>query len=104
MGEYKIPTTNYLADGYCKEINTIYEFHGDFWHGNPKKFNPNAINPVSKKTYGELYQSTQIKKKKIIELGYNYVEIWENDWCRAIKAVIKIQRLWRNYFYKNIPA
>jgi hypothetical protein len=104
LGEYRIPTTNYLADGYCKETNTIYEFHGDIWHGNPKLYNENEVNPVSKKTYGELYQFTQIKKNKIIELGYNYVEIWENDWKRAVKAVIKIQRLWRKYFYKNIPA
>ena len=34
-GEYKIPNTRLKADGYCKETNTIYEFHGDYWHGNP---------------------------------------------------------------------
>ena len=36
------------------------------------------------------------KKRDILELGYNYVEMWEYDWIRAIKAVIKIQRSWRN--------
>ena len=99
-GEYMIPTTFYKADGYCKETNTIYEFHGDIWHGNPKVFKPNDMNPVSKKTYGELYEQTQNKKKKIIELGYNYVEIWEYDWDKAIKAIVKIQKIWKKYFKK----
>jgi len=97
-GEFKIPNTRYDADGYCTENNTIYEFHGDIWHGNPKLFNSNDINPVSKISYGELYNNTQKKKQKIIAFGYNYVEIWEYDWRRAIKAVIKIQRLWRKKF------
>jgi hypothetical protein len=34
--EFIIPNTKYKADGYCKETNTIYEFHGNYWHGNPK--------------------------------------------------------------------
>jgi hypothetical protein len=101
LGEYKIPTTLYKADGYCKETNTIYEFHGDLWHGNPKKYKPNDINPLVKKTYGELYKRTQLKKEKILELGYNYIEIWEQDWIKAIKAVTKIQKIWKKKNYKN---
>ena len=42
--EFVIPNTKYKADGYCKETNTIYEFHGDFWHGNPKIFTLDEIN------------------------------------------------------------
>jgi hypothetical protein len=99
-GEYKIPSTKFKADGYCKETNTIYEFHGDLWHGNPKLYNKNNINPVSKKTFGMLYNYTQEKKAKILELGYNYVEIWEHDWRKTIKAIIKIQRIWKKYFKK----
>ena len=100
-GEYKIPETNYKVDGYCKETNTVYEFHGDFWHGNPKRFNPNDTNRITKTTFGELYQRTQKKKYKIQELGYNYVEMWEHDWKRAIKSVIKIQRMWRKKYGKT---
>ena len=40
-GEFTILNTKYKSDGYCKENNTIYEFHGDYWHGNSKIFNPN---------------------------------------------------------------
>ncbi len=46
-GEYQIPGTRYKADGYCSETNTIYEFHGDYWHGNPSKFSPTDINELN---------------------------------------------------------
>ena len=34
----------------CKETNTIFEYHGDFWHGNPKIYKPDDMNNVSKRT------------------------------------------------------
>ena len=34
-GEFAIPGTPYHADGYCVDNNTIYEFHGCFFHGCP---------------------------------------------------------------------
>ena len=43
VGEYVIPTVGYV-DGYCSSINTVYEFHGDYWHGNPKRFASEDIN------------------------------------------------------------
>ncbi len=79
-GEFKIPDTQYHADGYCAETNTIYEFHGDYWHGNPKIYAPELINEVSKKTMGELYQATLSKENRIKDLGYNLIVMWERDW------------------------
>lgn len=63
----------------------IYEFNGDFWHGNPNKYNPNEINKVSKKTFGELYNKTLEKEKFLKENGYNVIGIWESDWKKTIK-------------------
>ena len=45
-GEYLIPKTKYKADGFCKENNTIYEFHGDYWHGNPNIYKDDDINTI----------------------------------------------------------
>lgn len=67
------------VDGYCHKTNTIYEFYGDYWHGNPKKFNANDINKSVKKTFGELYNSTKNREKLIKEAGFNLITIWEND-------------------------
>lgn len=68
------------VDAYNPTINTIYEFWGDFFHGNPKVFKHSEINPKNKQTFGNLYRQTQLKRKVILEAGYNLVEIWENDW------------------------
>ncbi len=80
-GEFTIPGSMYKADGYCEETNTIYEFHGDYWHGNPKKYDPNEINKSVGKTFGELYENTLRKKEYILSLGFNYIEKWES--CQA---------------------
>jgi hypothetical protein len=78
-GEFTIPGSMYKADGYCEKTNTVYEFHGDYWHGNPKIFNPNEINKSVGKTFGELHENTLRKKEYILSLGFNYIEIWESD-------------------------
>ena len=97
IGEFSIMDTRLKADGYCKETNTIYEFLGDFWHGNPEIYDLLDINPRKNMTYLELYNETNDKKEKILKLGYNYIEIWENDWKKFIKTVINIQKI-KHYY------
>lgn len=70
---------SYKVDGF-DGINTIYEFLGDYYHGNPLIFNSNKINKSCKKTFGELYNKT-IKKFNVLKrMGYIIKYIWENDW------------------------
>jgi hypothetical protein len=95
LGEYLIPNSRYKADGYAENINTIFEFHGDFWHGNPKLYDQSKINPRIGLKFGDLYKKTIEKSKYIKDNGYNIIEIWENDWKRFIKVIIKIQKKWR---------
>ena len=80
-GEYSIPTTRYHADGYCAETNTVYEFHGDVWHGNPNVFasdeHCHPFNPHI--TAGELFTKTINRDQQICDLGYNIVVMWEAD-------------------------
>ena len=94
--EFIIPNTKYKADGYCKETNTIYEFHGNFWHGNPKIYRSEHINKRNKCTFGELYEKTMQKEKNIKELGYNLVVMWESEWNKINKSIRCLQRKWRN--------
>jgi hypothetical protein len=84
-GEYCIFGTNYKADGYHPVSNTIYEFNGNFWHGNPNIYKPDMINTVTKTTMNELYRKTIEKKEICISLGYNWVEIWEDEWDKIKK-------------------
>ncbi len=77
----QIRILNFLVDGYDPSTKTVYEFLGDFWHGNPKTHNHSTINNVTKKTYGELYDFTfNYKFKKLKENGYNVCYMWESDW------------------------
>lgn len=68
------------ADGYIPEIGTVYEFYGDYYHGNPLFYNPEGYNPHTKCTFGELYQKTMEKEKSILESGLKLVCIWEHEW------------------------
>ena len=94
-GEFNIPNTKYKADGYCKETNTIYEFHGDFWHGNPNKYLSTDINKKTGKTFGELYQNTLNKEQRIRDMRFNLITIWESDWIKLNKCVKLLQRKFR---------
>lgn len=71
--------TKYKVDGFDPETNTVYEFLGDYWHGNPEIYKPQDINPTSKKTYGELFLSTKEKINKLTCSGYKVIYIWEKE-------------------------
>lgn len=72
----------FYADGFDPKTNTIYEFHGDYWHGNPEVFDSNKMNTRTGCTFGELYQKTLNKERLLKEAGYNVVSIWENDFIK----------------------
>jgi hypothetical protein len=69
----------YSVDGYNPLTRTIYEFLGDFWHGNPARFKPENINPMNKKSYGQLRKETFERFATLEAEGYNVVYIWEKD-------------------------
>lgn len=69
----------YIVDGYDPHTNTIYEFNGDYWHGNPKLYNDNDMNSVLNKTFGELYRNTKDREEYLMKKGYNVISIWESD-------------------------
>jgi hypothetical protein len=71
-----------VVDALDPTTNTVYEFWGDFWHGNPKVYVSDKINHRRKMTFGELYEKTVERRLMIIEAGYNLIEIWENDFKR----------------------
>lgn len=81
-GEFFIPGTKFRADGFCKETNTIYEFHGDAYHGNLNRYKPDEkCHPFNKSiTAKELNDKTIEKEKFIKALGFNLITIWESDY------------------------
>lgn len=63
------------VDAFDPSTNTVYEFWGDYWHGNP-------LCPKASKSpkAEERYRKTLAKINLIKANGYNLVEIWEKDW------------------------
>ena len=95
-GEFRIPKSRYSADGYSKSTNTIYEFDGDFWHGNPAIYDSAKMHPCAKKTFGRLYASTLTKRDFIVNSGYTHRFIWETDWIRFKSTIKLLQRRYRH--------
>lgn len=83
--EHPLPNVRFRkVDGYDPTTNTVYQFHGDFYHGNPNhpKQPADKMNTLLKKTFGELYENTQRLDQEIRDAGYNLVIMWELDWRR----------------------
>jgi hypothetical protein len=74
---------------------TGYLFHGDYYHGNPRVYPKDGVNPTSKKTYGELLLRTTQHENFFRGVGWNLYIVWELDWMRGKQAVRKLQQVWR---------
>ena len=79
--EYRInlEKTFIKVDGFDTKTNTVYEFLGDYWHGNPKKYSADKINAHNKKTFGQLYKEWTDRKRLLETFGYKVVYVWWSD-------------------------
>jgi len=72
-----ISGTNYIVDAFDPVTNTVYEWNGSFWHGNPDYYDSQEFHPVIKtKTFGDLYEKTIKKQEDILNSGYNLIVKW----------------------------
>jgi|ERR1035437_3038891 hypothetical protein len=73
--------------------NTIYEFLGNYYHGNPEIYKSEEYNPTCNKTFGELYNITLKKFDVFRENGYKIKYIWENDWKKYKSGNVNIPKI-----------
>ena len=72
------------ADGYNPATKTVYEFLGDYHHGNPDMFRPGDFDsPSCRRTYGEKHAKWLRKLSELEAAGYKVVFIWERDFRAA---------------------
>ncbi|QKE50343.1 hypothetical protein F-VV10_0223 [Faustovirus] len=77
----KVGKRTYYVDGYAEATNTVYEFYGDLYHGNPIIYSPDAVSTLpGNPTYGELYNRTIAREKDLRDAGYRVIVIWEHDY------------------------
>jgi hypothetical protein len=64
---------------------TVYEFQGDYYHGNPSKFKSTDL--FHGKPYSEKWERDAAKRSHYEAAGYNYVVMWESDWVEIVKTL-----------------
>lgn len=82
-------------DIYYPDLMVAIEYQGDYWHGNPDKYEPDDIlyNGVYVQS---VWNKDDIKRKYCRDRGIKLIEIWESDFmndpketCIRIKNVIR---------------
>ena len=81
----KIEGKKFMVDAFDPIKKIVYEFYGDYWHGNPNKYRSEDINKTVKKTYGFLYKKTIEREDRLRKSGYEVVFIWESDFKKIDK-------------------
>lgn len=72
--------------GECKcdianlEKKIIIEYYGDFWHANPRLFNPDDWITLIGMSAQEKWDRDRHRNFKLRSLGYHIIIIWENEW------------------------
>jgi hypothetical protein len=74
--QYWLRDVEYSVDGFDPSTNTVYLYHGKFWHGCPDTFDPEFIHPILKVKMKQLYEQTIIWEDKIKSAGYNLIVRW----------------------------
>lgn len=92
----KIGNKTYNVDGFDPVNKIVYEYYGDFFHGNPRYFKEYDKNPKSKKTFGQLYKNTKTREGEIESAGYTVIYIWDSDFRekQQLKLGYKISPDW----------
>ena len=86
QAQLRIDNKRINPDAFDPTTNTVYEFYGDYWHGNPAIYNSDDINIINKKSFGELYKITLAREVLIKQANYNLITIWERDWKLLLRS------------------
>ena len=81
--QYYISDLHHYCDVYIPSKNTIVEFQGDYWHGNPKKYKKEELTE---------YQLEKIRKDDELrnyckDNGLRLIEVWESDFNKDKESI-----------------
>lgn len=71
------------VDGFDHDNKTVYQYHGCLWHGCPKCYDGEFINPMNKTSCDDLLQKTKDRTKRLERAGYTVIEEWECKWVKT---------------------
>lgn len=83
---------NLPVDGYDHDNKIVYEFLGDYFHGNPIRFNHDKKFSAHS-SFGDVFNKTIKKNNYIKSSGYKLVYIWESEFNSMKNMYIKNLKL-----------
>lgn len=69
------PIKNFRVDFYLKDYNLVIECDGDYWHGNPKFYNPKELGVIQLKNFDRDKRKEEMLKSNKIDI----IRFWEYD-------------------------
>lgn len=60
--------------------NKIIEYHGDYWHANPNKYNVDFFNKSSEMSAQQIWDKDMLKLETANKNGFDVLTVWENDY------------------------
>ena len=93
----------YLVDGFETSSKTIYEFLGDWYHGNPDL----KVREKYKKQQLKRYNVTMDRLSFLRSQGYTVVYIWESEYRAMLRCNQEMTRFVKDrhpLFYRKYPG
>ena len=84
----QISDTTIRVDCLLESKRRIIEFYGDYWHGNPQKFEPDDIVAI-RKVAKDVWFKDQNRTSQLQAAGYDVLIIWESEFKRNPQIVIE---------------
>jgi hypothetical protein len=72
----------------------IIEFHGDYWHCNPKEYAETYYHAIIKKTAKEIWHKDFNKVQVAIDRGFTVKIVWWSDFISSPDEIIKEAAEW----------
>ena len=98
IGERRLP-----VDGFHGRSQTVFQFHGCWWHGHDCHLTEgNEMNEKRKRPMKELLAETKANSKYIKEQGYQLIEVFECQWRRLKKTNSQVQHFLSTKFQRPL--
>ena len=79
-------------DILIKDLNTIIEFHGTYWHLDPNKYDKDFYDKSKDRFAYQQWERDDIRKSHAIAANYRYVVIWQQEW-ESLTDAEKIKKI-----------
>lgn len=92
-----------FVDGYCETTNTVYQFHGCFYHGCETCFSSNDFNKVVGEIFNILRERTRRFMNTLRENGYRVIEMWECEYKKKTKITEQLLGELKMRYFEVVP-